>query len=116
MSLKTLSMGWGRGNGFSSVFRMYFVIMKLMCFSLCCWASNQLSLRIYQYCNWHLNHLLIQQIYIRHLLCARDFSRGRAHNSEQNKTPFLMEHMLKWRQVDSKPDKEVNYNIEYVGW
>jgi len=116
MSLKTLSMGWGRGNSFSSVFRMYFVIMKLMCFSLCCGASNQLSLRIYQYCNWHLNHLLIQQIYIRHLLCARDFSRGRAHNSEQNKTPVLMEHMFKWRQVDSKLDKEVNYSIEYIGW
>lgn len=82
----------------------------------CCWASNQLSLGIYQYCNWRLNHLLIQQIYIRHLLCARDFSRARARNREQNKTPVLMERMLKWRREDSTLDKEVNYNIEYVGW
>lgn len=113
---ETPEYGMGAGERLQLSVQNVFCYHETHVLQPCCWASNQLSLGIYQYCNWRLNHLLIQQIYIRHLLCARDFSRARAHNREQNKTPVLMERMLKWRQEDSTPDKEVNYNIEYVGW
>lgn len=59
--------------------------------------------------NQHLNPSFIQQVFIRHLLYARDCSQARAYSSEQNnKNPVLLELMCKWR--------EVIYSVNRINW